>query len=95
MIKTLEDPHLVPYDLMAPSEWRNYLKESGVVVRGRVDGPTAVHLSWWVSFVGEYIRVALVNLVRGFCITFWETRVEQRRRAEYQNLKGNRRNQGF
>ena len=38
MIETLEDPHLVPYDLMEPPERRNCLKESEVVV----DGPTAV-----------------------------------------------------
>ena len=38
MIETLEDPHLVPYDLMEPPERRNCLKESEVVV----DGPKAV-----------------------------------------------------
>ena len=39
-----KDPHLVPYDLMEPSERRNCSKESEVVV----DGPTAgtVCLPW-------------------------------------------------
>ena len=38
MIETLEDSHLVPYDLMEPSERKNCSKESEVVV----DGPKAV-----------------------------------------------------